>query len=208
MSCNHCNDKFGFFNKELGCANCGLSLCGKCLPHKWQSLGKICRTCYPKLLQNDPKTEPTFSPPDRFLKRLEKPLITIYKSNCSNIDLQLAKRLEKLKETPKISDSEIRQRLAKLKEGRSLNNTESATKTSKSEQEQVDALLEQLSSEPKLEENRSESPELPWCVLCNSDAEFRCLDCGGDLYCGQCNAEGHKEWGETGHKAEPYERTK
>lgn len=44
------------------------------------------------------------------------------------------------------------------------------------------------------------SPELPWCVLCNDDARFRCLDCGGDLYCSKCNAEAHRNWGDEDHR--------
>jgi hypothetical protein len=54
------------------------------------------------------------------------------------------------------------------------------------------------------EENERSSPELPWCVLCNNDAKFRCFDCGGDLYCGECNVEVHKNWGDTDHKVVPY----
>lgn len=48
------------------------------------------------------------------------------------------------------------------------------------------------------------SPELPWCVLCNKDAKFRCFDCSGDLYCDECNTEVHKNWGDTDHKVVPY----
>lgn len=48
------------------------------------------------------------------------------------------------------------------------------------------------------------SPELPWCVLCNNDAKYRCLDCSGDLYCSECNVEVHKNWGDTDHKVIPY----
>lgn len=43
------------------------------------------------------------------------------------------------------------------------------------------------------------SPELPWCVLCNQDARYRCLDCN-DLYCAECNKQVHKTWGETDHR--------
>lgn len=43
------------------------------------------------------------------------------------------------------------------------------------------------------------SPELPWCVLCNKDALFRCLDCGGDLFCAECSTEVHNNWGSTDH---------
>lgn len=52
---------------------------------------------------------------------------------------------------------------------------------------------------------RPASPELPWCVLCNDDAKWRCHDCD-DLYCDRCNREAHKEWGDTDHKVVPYKR--
>lgn len=48
------------------------------------------------------------------------------------------------------------------------------------------------------------SPELPWCVLCNEDAKYRCLDCSGDLYCSACNREVHKTFVETDHKVISY----
>ena len=59
------------------------------------------------------------------------------------------------------------------------------------------------SSSNEEEVDRS-SPELPWCVLCNNDAKFRCFDCGGDLYCGECNIEVHKNWADTDHKVVPF----
>lgn len=48
------------------------------------------------------------------------------------------------------------------------------------------------------------SPELPWCVLCNNDAKYRCLDCSNDLYCSECNIEVHQNWGDSDHKVLPY----
>lgn len=56
------------------------------------------------------------------------------------------------------------------------------------------------------DEFQSASPELPWCVLCNKDATVRCLDCGNDLYCGECNVEVHKTWGDTHHLVVPYDK--
>lgn len=53
-------------------------------------------------------------------------------------------------------------------------------------------------------ESKNNEDELPWCVLCNDDAKFRCLDCDGDLYCNSCNIEAHKNWGDTDHRVVPY----
>lgn len=44
------------------------------------------------------------------------------------------------------------------------------------------------------EDTARSTPELPWCVLCNKDAQLRCLDCGGELYCTECNIEVHRTW--------------
>lgn len=52
---------------------------------------------------------------------------------------------------------------------------------------------------------RPPSPELPWCVLCNDDAKWRCHECD-DLYCDRCNRETHKELGDTDHTVVPYKR--
>lgn len=54
--------------------------------------------------------------------------------------------------------------------------------------------------------DRPDSPELPWCVLCNADARFRCLDCG-DLYCAECSGEVHRAWGESDHRVVAYRLT-
>ncbi|KAK9892654.1 hypothetical protein WA026_021507 [Henosepilachna vigintioctopunctata] len=52
-------------------------------------------------------------------------------------------------------------------------------------------------------DSASSADMLPWCVLCNNDAQFRCLDCGGDLYCEKCNREVHKEW-DRDHQVVPF----
>jgi len=305
MSCNHCTTKFGFFHKELGCANCGLSFCSKCLKQKCKIPSKdsgefsVCRVCYSKITSKSEENDTVHLPPDRFLKRLENlenpgaPPITVYrqdpkigalKSGLSSVDQQLVDRLEKLKAKPVLppSDQEIRERLAKLKD---LNNFESTSEAHKhlflpdtrSEREKVNSLLEQYASEQDIkiahqshddlgqrlatlkgeeykknnidsdmeesdseedvdkirkkimaevsldqeykldsseiptEENtddqlRPSSPELPWCILCNNYAKYRCLDCSGDLYCSSCNLEVHKTWGDTTHRVTSYKQ--
>ena len=47
--------------------------------------------------------------------------------------------------------------------------------------------------------------QLPWCCICNNDAEIRCHDCNGDLYCVPCFSRGHEEYGWFDHKYIAYE---
>ncbi|KRT83601.1 hypothetical protein AMK59_4736 [Oryctes borbonicus] len=318
MSCNHCTTKFSFFHKELGCSNCGLSFCNKCLkqksriPSKGPSEFAVCRTCYTKLSAGSSQSQNIIVPPDAYLKlackflkthilsaltyrRLEslenpsQPPITVYKndklsslrSGLSPVDQKILDRLEKLKDEkgrgPPPSEGELRRRLANLKgtndyvEGPSK---PMLTTDMRTDQQKADGLLEQFMNERDIElaHNPQEkiearlaslrekgvrpnegpyisnlhdsgssseeeidriskkimdvvalekkystrhpssdnceddnvdgktSPELPWCVLCNNDAKYRCLDCGSDLYCAICNKEVHKNWGETDHR--------
>ncbi|EFA06685.2 abscission/NoCut checkpoint regulator isoform X2 [Tribolium castaneum] len=304
MSCNHCNTKFNFFHKEMGCSNCGLSFCNKCLkqkckiPNKGTGEFNVCKLCYSKLASGTSATLPQIAPPDAFIKRLENlenpaaPPITMYKndpkiqalrSGLSPADQKILDRLEKLKDEkgPPPSEGELRRRLASLKgendyvEGpsRLLFQVDSRTDQQKadslleqfvnerdielahnpqeeiearlatlreqgvrpnegpyisnlhdssSSEEEVDKITKKIMDEVAIEErcpkskkltpsssnedenNVRSSPELPWCVLCNNDAKFRCFDCGGDLYCSECNVEVHKNWGDTDHKVVPY----
>lgn len=53
---------------------------------------------------------------------------------------------------------------------------------------------------------RMDDDELPWCVLCNEDANVRCLDCGGDLYCIRCNKEAHDSCSYIDHRFVEYKK--
>lgn len=35
--------------------------------------------------------------------------------------------------------------------------------------------------------------ELPWCTICNEDADVRCVGCDGDLFCHGCYKECHED---------------
>ena len=45
-----------------------------------------------------------------------------------------------------------------------------------------------------------ESEDLPWCVICNEDARYKCNGCDGDLYCERCMKECHDEFDLKDHK--------
>ncbi|RZC36725.1 zinc finger FYVE domain-containing protein 19, partial [Asbolus verrucosus] len=178
MSCNHCNTKFNFFHKEMGCSNCGLSFCNKCLkqkckiPNKGPSEHNVCKLCYSKLASGTSTTQPaSVPPPDIFLKRLENlenplaPPITMYKqdskiqalrSGLSPADQKILDRLEKLKEEkgPPPTEGELRRRLASLKGENDY--VEGPSKTlfavdTRTDQQKADSLLEQFVSERDIE---------------------------------------------------------
>lgn len=177
MSCNHCGTKFNFFHKEIGCSNCKLSFCHKCLkqkmkvPNKGEQELPVCRTCFSNLSSNINVTA-NIQPPDAYLKRLEalenpaQPPITIYKtdqkmeslrSGLSPADQQLLDRLEKLKnkDKPPPSEDEIRKRLNSLKgqndyvEGPS--NKQVFMADTRTDQEKVDSILEMFIKERDIE---------------------------------------------------------
>ena len=50
-----------------------------------------------------------------------------------------------------------------------------------------------------------ESDDLPWCCICNADAQIQCYDCDDDLYCMRCFSEGHEQFGLFDHKYTPFE---
>ncbi|CAH1961838.1 unnamed protein product [Acanthoscelides obtectus] len=184
MSCNQCGIKYNFFHKEMGCSSCKRSFCGKCLNQKLRISPKghkepVCKGCYLKLQagSSDEAPQPII-PPDTFFKRWEnlenptaKPPITVYKQDRTNqnqsyfglskADIELMKRLEKLKDNGDQSkslptDAEIRARLSQLKgdnhyteepvKGKVLYPTDS-----RSDPEKVDSLLEQFVKEKEIE---------------------------------------------------------
>lgn len=92
------------------------------------------------------------------------------------------------------------------------------------EEEQVEYLIKMTEEEAKIdfragvefkspEEEEKKLPgeeeeeELPWCCVCNEDAEVRCAECDNDLYCKRCFKEGHDEFDLEDHKPAIFKKT-
>ena len=126
-------------------------------------------------------------------------------------------------------DKVIQEQLARLKVKQNKKQPKKEDDESEEDSEEdTDNVLMQILAEARLEERLSplppESPtkdvrrgpghgqpepepeELPWCVICNDDASVRCTDCGGDLYCGQCYKELHRDREERGHRSVGYRK--
>ena len=126
-------------------------------------------------------------------------------------------------------DKAIQEQLARLKVKQNKEPPEKEYISSDEEDEEAtDNVLMKILAEAKLEERMSpldpgcsdtrvtersegrgelEPEELPWCVICNDDASVRCQDCGGDLYCGQCYQELHRDREERGHRTLRYRQS-
>ena len=48
--------------------------------------------------------------------------------------------------------------------------------------------------------------QLPWCCICNDDADIVCHDCNNDLYCMRCFKHGHEEFAMYRHRYQLYEK--
>ena len=84
------------------------------------------------------------------------------------------------------------------------------------EEQQVSKIVEKALAENRLGLDDEESDdctkmdeeELPWCELCNDDAQLRCMECDGDLYCRRCWKETHREPDLKRHRIENYKPSK
>lgn len=79
----------------MGCANCGLSFCSKCLKqkHKVPSRGpdeyNVCKLCFSKLSSTNSNINSNIVPPDVFLKYVSISLPPDYREISLPLNLQV-----------------------------------------------------------------------------------------------------------------------
>ena len=81
------------------------------------------------------------------------------------------------------------------------------------EEEQASAIVKRVLAEQKLELEddtivNDGNEELPWCELCNEDAQLRCIGCDSDLFCRRCWKETHQDSELKQHRIENYNTKK
>ena len=158
------------------------------------------------------RAQPDNTPdPQVFLSSQQTDKNTDGYKDLENLDLDEVNKLmqevnSKMKEdaTAALNDLEkdkaIQEQLARLKVKQNKEPPEKEYISSDEEDEEAtDNVLMKILAEAKLEERMS--PLEPGCI-CNNDANVRCQDCGGDLYCGQCYQELHRVSEERGHQTD------
>jgi len=160
--CFFCLNSFGLFKKQYACSKCGYAACKDCVPHKItlnNRSGLMCRKCY-KELHSPAASSGRSSPPANFKRELARKKET-HSQQQNNEDLEITKRLEKLKSDMKSSDVSIDELERRVRNLRTQNHS-SVT------MEEIEARLSKLKGEQRPPAIRVHSIKAPFTDLRNA----------------------------------------
>jgi len=133
----------------------------------------------------------------------------LLKKASAAAEMEARMEIENLKK-----DKEIQRRMNDLKIGRPEVPANQSISDDSDEEQQASKIIEKAMAENQLELDDDFSTdlkmedELPWCELCNEDAQLRCIECDGDLYCRRCWKETHQDPELKQHRIENYKPPK
>ncbi|OON16199.1 hypothetical protein X801_07990, partial [Opisthorchis viverrini] len=183
------------------------------LPEHGNKQCEVCFSCYDKATNPDQPVAPKLEPPKILLDRMEALGISSSgvpssvpgacggggcavrnRSHSPAVPHigELELRLDALRDVPKPdevpSHEELQERLRKLRESDHVQqNISNPVKSDK-----VSNLIDQVHAERNIDGGAtvnldgSDEGELPWCCICNKNAQVCCVDCDGDLFCKAC----------------------
>ncbi|XP_071453782.1 abscission/NoCut checkpoint regulator [Hetaerina americana] len=145
MACRGCTKKFGFFDKELGCPECGFSYCKKCLKYQSKDPNEdvtrnVCAKCHLKHVQMEPPLDAV----DEYSQKFRRCIETMCESD-KKVKINFVDQKERFGSVKEGFDYETQKLQARLK---ALEEDYKKTKPKLKTEEELSEWLDKIQDRP------------------------------------------------------------